>query len=250
MMLLSWYPWTIWRTRPGRSVISGMALLAALLSGCASRTTQQEARASSESAQPSSVELFRLGKTAFERGDSIRAEQYFALARKEGYEPRLVIPVLIQVCLQGSRLRAALNHAEPFLLEHPEEEELRYLVATIHLSLGQSDAARMELQQLLQRSSVLADAFYLMGIIDLTDDPSSARHHFQEYLRLSPGGSHAAEVRSRLDQIAARGMALPRGGEKEKAGRGPAKEHHLALGHLTMDAEPQTMEMMKGGQRQ
>lgn len=148
--------------------------------------------------------LLSAGKAALERGDSVRAEQYLTLALRKGKESEQVVPLLLHVCLTNSRLRAALDHAEPFLLEHPEQDALRYLVATIHLSLGQREEARLELQQILHRSPTFADALYLMGILHFTEEPTTARDYFHEYLSVAPRGTHAAEVRSRLVQIAIR----------------------------------------------
>jgi hypothetical protein len=106
--------------------------------------------------------------------------------------------------LASSRLRAALDHAEPYLRDHPEAETLRYLVATIHLALGQREAARLELQQLLRRNPEQADAHYLMGVLSADAEPALAREHWRQHLELAPHGDHAAEVRSLLAELAIR----------------------------------------------
>lgn len=175
------------------------------LSACGGSSTALQAESALASTPETEADaLMRAGMAALERGDSVRAEQYLALALRKGKDPEQVVPILIQVCLTSSRLRAALDHAEPFLLEHPEQNALRYLVATIHLSLGQREEARLELQQILHRDPRFADALYLMGILHSSDEPATARDYFREYLSVDPKGRHASEVRSRLVQLAIR----------------------------------------------
>ena len=151
--------------------------------------------------------LFQRGREAAERGDSVRAEQYLSLALERGYDAERVLPVLLGVCLASSRLRAALDHAEPYLRDHPEAQALRYLVATIHAGLGQTDEARLALEQLLRTNPNSGDAHYLLGILDSEGNAPSARAHFRTYLDVAPQGEHAAEVRSRLAELAIRDEA-------------------------------------------
>ena len=151
--------------------------------------------------------LFRRGRESADRGDTVRAEQYLELALDKGYDRRRALPVLLSVCLSSGRLRSALNYAEPELRLRPDDAELRYLVASIHLGLGQRDEARDELEQLLRLSPAHAAALYLLGVVEVDEfgDDASARTHFQDYLRVAgPGGTHAAEVRNRLSGFDAR----------------------------------------------
>jgi tetratricopeptide (TPR) repeat protein len=103
-------------------------------------------------------------------------------------------------------LRSALNYAEPELRLRPDDAELRYLVASIHLGLGQRDEARDELEQLLRINPMHAAALYLLGVMEADDfgDDVSARTHFQGYLDVAPNGKHAGEIRNRLGGLAAR----------------------------------------------
>lgn len=93
-------------------------------------------------------DLYRQGQEHAVRGDLLRAEQYLALAVRAGYPARSALPALVRICLRASRLRAALTHAQPVLAAHPESRNLRYLVATLHLGLGQRRAARRQLETL------------------------------------------------------------------------------------------------------
>jgi tetratricopeptide (TPR) repeat protein len=141
---------------------------------------------------------------AMRRGESIRAEQYMSMAIEAGYDQRRALPLLLRICLQSSRLRSALDHAEPYLLQHPEDKVLRYLVSTIHLSLGQIDAARLGLEELLRTNAEDADAHYLLGILEMRRAPSEASHHLHMYMALAPTGVRSAEAKSRLLELDAR----------------------------------------------
>jgi len=179
-----------------------MLLLA--VAGCSSATPVTQVAAVPASSAEQAKVLFQRGREAAERGDSVRAEQYLSLALERGYDAGRVLPVLLRVCLASSRLRAALDHAEPYLRDHPEAEALRYLVATIHAGLGQTDEARLALEQLLRTNPNSADAHYLLGILDADGHVPSALAHFRAYLDVAPQGEHAAEVRSRLAELAIR----------------------------------------------
>jgi tetratricopeptide (TPR) repeat protein len=144
------------------------------------------------------------GRSAAARGDTVRAEQYLSLAIERGLNQREVLPLLLEVCVTGARLRAALNHAEPYLRDHPDDFALRYLVANIELGLGETEAARMELERITREHPRHADAHYLLGVLALDSSPESARAYFQKYLELAPDGEHAGEARGRLAELSFR----------------------------------------------
>jgi len=148
--------------------------------------------------------LFHRGQQAADQGDTVRAEQYLSMALDRGFDRAKVLPILLRVCLSSSRLRAALNHAEPYLREHPNDQHLRYLVATIHLGLGQIEEARIELFYLLRINPNNVQAHYLLGILESGLDKRKGNEHFLRYLALAPNGDHATEVRSRLTDLAVR----------------------------------------------
>ncbi len=151
------------------------------------------------------TELFQRGQQAAAQGDSVRAEQYLSMAIDQGFEQKKVLPIMLRVCLSSNRVRAALNHAEPYLREHPEDQGLRYLVATLHLSLGQVEQTRIDLNHLLRVNPKYANAHYLLGVLETAGARNSrASEHFRAYLELAPEGEHAAEVKSRLMDLAVR----------------------------------------------
>jgi tetratricopeptide (TPR) repeat protein len=178
------------------------AVLAAF--GCASNTPNLPPAGQVTSRSGEAATLFQRGQDAARRGDSVRAEQYLSLAVDRGYDLERALPLLLQVCLSSSRLRAALDHAEPYLRDHPDAEALRYLVATIHVGLGQTSEARVELEQLLRANADSSDAHYLLGVLDSDGDVDSARAHFRTYLDVAPKGERAPEVRSRLAELSIR----------------------------------------------
>lgn len=149
-------------------------------------------------------ELLARGREAARRGDAVRAEQYLALAIEQGADRQRVMPMLLRACLSSSHLRAALNYAEPYLLEHPEDDRLRYLVANVHLGLGKVVEAKRELGLLLQRDPRNPDAHYLLGVVDTVADPSHARAHFLQALEQSKDAGQRTEIGSRLAMLALR----------------------------------------------
>lgn len=146
----------------------------------------------------------RQGRKAAASGDTVRAEQYLAAALDKGGDASRLLPLLLKVTLSASRLRSALNYAEPQLLLRPSDFRLRLLVATIRFALGQYEDAHHELRRLVLHSPELSAGYYLLGLIeaDHFENAPAAREHFLTYLRLAPHGRHAAEVRARLSEMA------------------------------------------------
>jgi len=180
----------------------GMVLFSLWLSGCATSTPAPQAGPTDTS---DAASLFRWGHEAAKQGDTVRAEQYLSMALDRGFDEKKVLPIMLRVCLSSHRLRAALNHAERYLREHPDDQSLRYLVATIHLSLGQVDQAHVDLNHLLHINPANANAHYLLGVLESSGVSSTrANAHFREYLKLAPQGEHVAEVKSRITDLAVR----------------------------------------------
>jgi tetratricopeptide (TPR) repeat protein len=140
--------------------------------------------------------LFERGLALTAEGDSVRAEQYLAAALREGHDWRQALPPLLRVCLTGSRLRAGLNYANPYLRLHPDETWLRYLTATVYLGLGQPLRAREHLQAIRGKEPYRARTEYLLGQTEWEGfgNGAAAADHFREYLRVDPQGTNAREV--------------------------------------------------------
>ncbi|HEY8431529.1 MAG TPA: hypothetical protein VIL20_24280, partial [Sandaracinaceae bacterium] len=80
-------------------------------------------------------QLYAQGVSLGRSGDYVRAEQYLVAAIDRGYPEERALPALMAVCVEASRLTAALAYAEPFLARHPTHWPLRLLVASIHMGL-------------------------------------------------------------------------------------------------------------------
>lgn len=181
--------------------LGGLLLaLGLVLAGCSAAGGEARSPVRAEQG-PTAAFLMNEGRFAAARGDTVRAEQYIVLAIERGYDERRALPLLLSVCVKGSRLRAALNHAEPYLRDHPEDTALRYLVATIEVGLGDDDDARRELEALLRDTPEHGDARFLLGLLELEHDQTAATEHLREYLRREPSGRHAADVRVRLLEL-------------------------------------------------
>ena len=66
-------------------------------------------------------ELFRRGEALARAQDYVRAEQYFNAAREQGIADERVLPQLMSVCVESSRISAAIGYAEPYLDRHPND---------------------------------------------------------------------------------------------------------------------------------
>jgi tetratricopeptide (TPR) repeat protein len=150
-------------------------------------------------------ELFARGITLADQGQLVRAEQYLSLAVARGYREERALPVLLKVCLAASRLRSALNYAEPYLARHPRDWKLRYLAASLYIGLEQPERARQELERVVTNEPAHAAAHYLLAVLmrDSFSNVRAAVEHFQAYLKLEPRGDHAAEITGWLLENAA-----------------------------------------------
>jgi predicted Zn-dependent protease len=142
------------------------ALLALALLGTACRAPEPARDAAATAAIEDPRHTFERGKELALLGDSLRAEQYLSRALERGHDPPETLRWLIRVCVDGSRLRAAIHYARPYIEAHPDALRLRYVVATLYLGLGQPLPARAELQDISRREPRWADARELLAVVD------------------------------------------------------------------------------------
>ncbi|MEI8254311.1 MAG: hypothetical protein WCJ30_01425 [Deltaproteobacteria bacterium] len=144
--------------------------------------------------------VYNQGVLLANSGDLTRAEQYLAAALQRGAPPERVLPRLLRVCVAAQRYRAAIEYARPFLERRPDAWPLQYLVATIHMGLGEPQSARLRLEMVIQHHPSSADAEFALGKIYRDDlgDRAVADGHFRRYLELEPDGAHAQEARDGL----------------------------------------------------
>ncbi len=143
------------------------------------------------------AQLYEAGLAYAEAGDWLRAEHYLNAAVRRGAPADRVVPHLVRLCIESSRYRAALEHAEPHLRQHPGNVELRFIVGTLHAALGAPEAARDALRSVTSADPTHAPAEYALGNLWARSfgDVDEAARHFTRYLELRPHGEHAEEVR-------------------------------------------------------
>ncbi len=171
--------------------------------GCATRSAQRPLRMAPDEDPLANVPAHRLfleGLGLAREGDFVRAEQYLVASIHRGADEGRVMPYLLQVCVSGSRFRAAVEYATPYLQRHPDDWQLRYLVGTILAGLGESRSARREFEGVLASHADDADAHYMLATLlrDSFNDPIGADGHFRRYLALAPEGPHVEEARQGL----------------------------------------------------
>jgi tetratricopeptide (TPR) repeat protein len=195
-------------TAPGKmrygnaSAMKLPALLVALLAlGCANTETSRvrQTAATMDKEQRPAVLLER-GKALAAIGDLVRAEQYLTAALERGADETKVTPVLMRVCLEGKRYRAAIDYGEAYLRKHPKDARLRYLLGTLYYSIGDVGRAHEALKQVTDEMPDHADAHYALAIVlyDGEHDVVSADKHFRAYVQLEPHGPHADEARASM----------------------------------------------------
>lgn len=175
------------------SIFFGLLFSAGCASGASSdlRSGDDETQGQRESA-----ELMQHARALAQNADYTRAEQYLNLALQSGRDEAEVTPLLIDVCIQDQRYRAALQYAQEHLRRHPRAYRLRFVEATLLSALGDVAQAREELEKVLNVSPDHADAHYSLAVL-LRDDLGNrleADQHFRSYLRLAPRGAHAEEA--------------------------------------------------------
>lgn len=180
-----------------------VCLLLLIVCACGGGTQNVAARNGDPLTAINPEELFRRGEALARAQDYVRAEQYFNAAREQGVADERVIPELMSVCVESSRISAAVGYAEPYLERHPNDFRLRQLVATLYMSLNDYVRAERHLREVLRSESEQASTHYLLALIAVHNNQTrDADLHFARYLALDPNGVHAEEAHHHLDQSA------------------------------------------------
>ncbi len=193
------------QARPSSGVVG--VLLAgclAILGGCHHATLHQRPDLQAELAAVGAEDLLLLAISHARSGDLLRAEQYLSAARQRGHDEEAVVYWLVRVCVAASRYQSALRHAADYLRDHPSDWSLRLVVATIHEALGDVARAESELERIVRAEPRMPLPHYRLAMLyrNREGDQERAHAHLREYLRLTPEGLHAAEVRSALREAA------------------------------------------------
>lgn len=168
--------------------------------GAASPGEKVAADVSTVKAEQAPEKLIDRGKAFASVGDYTRAEQYLAAALEEGADPKRVLPTLLKVCVAEKRYRVAIDYAEPVLKKHPSDHRLRFVVASLYATIGETRRAREHMERVVRDDPGYAEVHYALAVLLKNDegDILTADHHFREYLRLRPEGPHAEEARGSL----------------------------------------------------
>lgn len=172
----------------------------ASLGGCHHATLHRGPDLHTELSTVTVDDLLFLAASYARSGDLLRAEQYLSAARQRGRTEPAVVYWLVRVCVAASRYQSALAHASSYLRDHPTDWSLRFVVATIYEALGYLGRAQSELERIVSSEPSMPLPHYRLAMLygGRRADQERARAHLEEYLRLSPQGTHAEEVRSVL----------------------------------------------------
>ncbi len=187
---------------------SQLVVLLAVLSttACAAKPSDRVARdVSVVRAERSPDKLVARGAAFADVGDLTRAEQYFAAALEAGADPSVVLPKLLRVCITSGNHLAAIHYATPLLQRHPDDANLRFVVAELRTVTGDTEGARADLEKVVEITPDEPAPHFAYGRLlkDQVRDAVAADREFREYLRLAPEGEHADESRSSLLKVVA-----------------------------------------------
>jgi tetratricopeptide (TPR) repeat protein len=189
------------RPRPRGALVAALALSALGVGACA---TTPAGRVKADMAvmkqEGGADKLIDRGKAFANVGDTTRAEQYFSAAIISGADERVVVPLLLEVCVQDGRYRVAIQYAETYLKSHPNDLRVRFVLGTLYSAVNEPEAARRALSLVVDARPEDADAHFALGVLlrDADHDYAGADRQFREYIRLKPRGSHAEEAEASL----------------------------------------------------
>jgi tetratricopeptide (TPR) repeat protein len=181
--------------------LSALPFVALASAGCASTNAEVvEGQLDAVEKEQTPDKLLARGRAFARVGDYTRAEQYLATAIERGADVKIVLPLLLRVCLVEQRYRSAIGHAEPVLLKDPEDFRLRFVLGSLYTAIGDIEAARKHLAQVVEEKPDYAEVHFALGMLELEreGDRVAADGSFREYLRIEPNGDHAAEARGYL----------------------------------------------------
>lgn len=135
-----------------------------------------------------------------EKGDSVRAEQYYVAAWQAGHPFGEVLPHLLNTCMEGGRLRNALIYIETAQHEAPENAWLKMLSAVLLWSLGDSAQAFQRALEVSAAENAPAEIFYWKGVMfeEYLLDRDAARESFKEYLHRDAQGRWSKQAQAHL----------------------------------------------------
>ena len=144
-------------------------------------------------------QLIEVAGALDQRGDLVRAEQYWTLALAQGAEAKHVLPPLMAACLRDRQYRLALQYGTDQLRRQPNDRELRMLTGTLHEAVGDYPAAVQAYQTVLQQQPDRADVHYLLAqALTKGGAHAEADLHYRKYIELDPNGAYAERAQASL----------------------------------------------------
>lgn len=177
-------------------------VIAGAFVACGGNLAQQQER-NAIAKELSGNQLVRSGDASVAAGDSTRAEQYYAAALRADGIRKATIQKLLVVCVTEQRYPVALEYAESYLHQHPEDPEMLFAAGSLHAVLGERQPALRMLTQVVHQRPKWSEAHYALATI-LRQDALTleiADQHDLEYLRLEPSGPLAESARARLRRV-------------------------------------------------
>lgn len=169
-----------------------LALIAALLAGCAGGATDTPA-ASEPTALLSADEYFQQGNTFYEQGDLAAAETAFQQAatldgQNAGHWHNLGVT---QYSLD--KLDQARNSFEAGLKLEPDDAQLNYLMGVVLVQLNQLNEAGTYMRRANELDPALPEPYFGLGVLyKLQGQREQAIAAFETFLKIGPGQDPAA----------------------------------------------------------
>lgn len=178
------------------------AVVLLLSFGCASSAARTARMQSELARERSTAELVRKGQASAAVGDMTRAEQYFVAALHGGSDERFIVSRLLVVCVADQRYPVAAEYADDYLRRHPDDLEIAYAAASLHVALGDDERARSLLEMLTAKKPAWPEPHFTLATLLRTGNDAQALALADtqdlEYLKLEPHGPLAEMAKARL----------------------------------------------------
>ena len=181
-------------------IFSAFVVVTALVAvGCGS-TLNSPTRNAATSPLKDPALLVEQGEAFAQNGDFTRAQQYYAAAISAGGKSKAILPQLLKACIAAGDLRLASEYAEAELARNPDDAHLRFLAGALAAQVGNRVVAHEHLVQAAKELVKDANVQFSVATFlrDDMKDRIEADPYFRDYLKLAPGGEHAAEARGSL----------------------------------------------------
>jgi len=142
-----------------------------------------------------------LGDQSEQRGDLLRAEQYFLRAEALGLKADVIVPRLVRVLVASKRYDEALDRCQQRLSRMPDDRATRFVAAALLAGLERPKDAERELQVLVKTRPEDPQPYLALARLYREGDRVLAKEMFEKYLQLAPDGADAAHVRFEIQEL-------------------------------------------------